>query len=159
MTKKRFTVPENYRCIQDNLTKEHYLCEDKTEAINLTYLLNELADENQYLKSLKWNQDCINEISISMQQIQLLKKENEQLKQRNKRFEEKIQRERNSFTKTHERWSKEAETKIKELSEENEQLKQFIQELTTKGTGRIDLADGYSYSVSAILTNWKGDVE
>ena len=85
--------------------------------------------------------------------------ENEQLKQRNKRFEEKIQRERNSFTKTHERWSKEAETKIKELSEENEQLKQFIQELTTKGTGRIYLADGYSYSVSAILTNWKGDVE
>ena len=85
-----------------------------------------------------------------------LNDENEQLKQRNKRFEEKIQRERNSFTKTHERWSKEAETKIKELSEENEQLKQFIQELTTKGTGRIDLADGYSYSVSAILTNWKG---
>lgn len=46
MTEKRFTVPENYRCIQDNLTKEHYLCEDKTEAINLTYLLNKLAEEN-----------------------------------------------------------------------------------------------------------------
>ena len=43
--------------------------------------------------------------------------------------------------------------------EENKELKQFIQELTTKGTGRIDLADGYSYSVSAILTNWKGDEE
>ena len=55
-----------------------------------------------------------------------LNDENEQLKQRNKRFEEKIQRERNSFTKTHERWSKEAETKIKELSEENEQLKRQI---------------------------------
>lgn len=43
--------------------------------------------------------------------------------------------------------------------EENKELKQFIQELTTKGTGRIDLADGYSYNVSAVLTNWKGDVE
>lgn len=50
MTKKRFTVPENYRCIQDNLTKEHYLCEDKTEAINLTYLLNKLHEENMMLK-------------------------------------------------------------------------------------------------------------
>lgn len=50
MTEKRFTVPENYRCIQDNLTKEHYLCEDKTEAINLTYLLNELHEENMMLK-------------------------------------------------------------------------------------------------------------
>lgn len=43
-------------------------------------LLNELAEENQYLKSLKWNQDCINEISISIQQRQLLEEENEQLK-------------------------------------------------------------------------------
>ena len=47
----------------------------------------------------------------------------------------------------------------KMLSEENEQLKSFIDDLTTKGTGRIDLANGYSYSVSAVLTNWKGDVE
>ena len=44
------------------------------------------------------------------------------------------------------------------LYEENEQLKQFIDDLTTKGTGRIDLANGYSYRVSAVLTNWKGDV-
>ena len=50
--------------------------------------LNELAGENQYLKSLKWNQDCINEISISMQQIQLLKKENEQLKQQLEVYQE-----------------------------------------------------------------------
>lgn len=48
------------------------------------------------------------------------------LQQRNKRFEEKIQRERTSFRKTHERWSKEAENKIKELSEENEQCKMMI---------------------------------
>lgn len=46
-----------------------------------------------------------------------------------------------------------------ELLKENEQLKQFIDDLTTKGNGRIDLANGYSYSVSAVLTNWKGDVE
>ena len=49
------------------------------------------------------------------------------LHSRNKRLEEKIQRERTSFTKTHERWSKEAENKIKELSEENEQLKKDVE--------------------------------
>ena len=48
--------------------------------------------------------------------------------------------------------------KINKLTDENEQLKSFIDDLTTKGTGRIDLANGYSYSVSAVLTNWKGDV-
>lgn len=53
MTEKRFTVPMNYRCIQDNLTKEHYLCEDKTEAINLTYLLNELHEEKEM-----WKREC-----------------------------------------------------------------------------------------------------
>lgn len=46
-----------------------------------------------------------------------------------------------------------------QLEEENEQLKQFIQELTTKSTGQIDLADGYSYSVSAVLTNWRDDAD
>jgi len=51
------------------------------------------------------------------------------LHSRNKRLEEKIQRERTSFTKTHERWSKEAETKIKELSEENEHIKQTIKNM------------------------------
>lgn len=50
MIEKRFTVPQNYRCIQDNLTKEHYMCEDKTEASNLAYLLNSLNDENKELK-------------------------------------------------------------------------------------------------------------
>jgi len=49
--------------------------------------------------------------------------------------------------------------KMNTLADENEQLKQFIKELTTKGTGRIDLASGYSYNVSAILTDYKGDVE
>lgn len=51
-----------------------------------------------------------------------LHEENELLHLRNNRLEEKIQRERTSFIKTHEWWSKEAENKIKELSEENEQL-------------------------------------
>lgn len=48
---------------------------------------------------------------------------------------------------------------LNNYEKENEQLKLFIDDLTTKGTGRIDLANGYSYSVSAVLTNWKGDVE
>ena len=46
-----------------------------------------------------------------------------------------------------------------DVKKENEQLKQFIKELTTKGTGRIDLASGYSYNVSAVLTDYRGDVE
>lgn len=48
---------------------------------------------------------------------------------------------------------------LNKLNDENEKLKSFIIDLTTKGTGRIDLANGYSYEVSAVLTNWKGDVE
>ena len=46
-----------------------------------------------------------------------------------------------------------------ECKKENEQLKQFIKKLTTKGTGRIDLASGYSYNVNAVLTGYRGDVE
>ena len=45
------------------------------------------------------------------------------------------------------------------LYNENVQLKQFIKELTTKGTGRIDLANGYSYNVNTVLTGYRGDVE
>ena len=126
-----------------------------TENKRFEVVMNEF-DEVEYIMDKEMMED--RDFAEFIDFVEDVCNENEQLKQRNKRFEEKIQRERNSFTKTHERWSKEAETKIKELSEENEQLKQFIQELTTKGTGRIDLADGYSYSVSAILTNWKGDV-
>ena len=42
------------------------------------------------------------------------------------------------------------------LEKENEQLKQFIQELTTKGTAKIHLANGSIYKVDAILTDFKG---
>lgn len=52
--------------------------------------------------------------------------ENEQLKARIKYLERKIQRERNSTQKQYAKWEKEAETKIKELSEENKQLKQLV---------------------------------
>ena len=54
-----------------------------------------------------------------------------ELHSRNKRLEKKIQRERTSFRKTHERWGKEAEDKIKELSEENERLRRCINEIYT----------------------------
>ena len=60
-----------------------------------------------------------------------------ELHSRNKRLEEKIQRERNSFRKTHERWSKEAENKIKDLSDENNQLKTFLESLREE----LSLAD------------------
>ena len=56
-------------------------------------------------------------------------------------------------------WSDKATERIKEVEKENEQLKQFIQELTTKGTGKIHLANGSIYKVDAILIDFKGDVE
>ena len=48
---------------------------------------------------------------------------------------------------------------LNKLWNENEQLKQFIQELTTKGTAKIHLANGGIYKVDAILSDFKGDVE
>jgi DNA polymerase sigma len=75
MTEKRFMVDDAGTLI-DMHTRDMF---DIVEEV--CPLLNELHEQNQYLKSLKWNQDCINEISISMQQIQLLEKENERLKQ------------------------------------------------------------------------------
>ena len=44
---------------------------------------------------------------------------------------------------------------LNQLNEENEQLKHFIQELTTNGTGKIHLANGNIYEVNAILTDIK----
>ena len=76
--------------------------------------------------------------------VEKLEKENEELK---KQREELFIRERD----TKNDW--------RELKQENEKLKSFIDDLTTKGTGRIDLANGYSYRVNAVLTNWKGEVE
>ena len=46
---------------------------------------------------------------------------------------------------------------LNKLWNENEQLKQFIQELTTKGTAKIHLANGSIYKVDAILSDFKGD--
>ena len=94
---------EDYRAFADSLMGDE-----------VVEKLNELNDENQDLKS--FNQDLAEELSVCANAR--ISKDN-----RIKRLEEKIQRERTSFTKTHERWSKEAENKIKELSEENEQLK------------------------------------
>ena len=46
---------------------------------------------------------------------------------------------------------------LNKLWNENEQLKLFIQELTTKGTAKIHLANGSIYKVDAILSDFKGD--
>lgn len=51
-------------------------------------------------------------------------------------------------------WGQDVVDLLNELAEENEQLKQFIQELTTKGTGKIHLADGNIYKVNAIVTDF-----
>lgn len=55
-----------------------------------------------------------------------LAEENEHLKSRVDYLGRKIERERNSTHKQYAKWEKEAETKIKELSEENEQLKKEL---------------------------------
>ena len=49
----------------------------------------------------------------------------------------------------------EVSLKLNELSDENEQLKQFINELTSRD-GRIWLSSGYVYDVKKVL---KGDDE
>ena len=54
---------------------------------------------------------------------------------------------------------RDVDIRLNELWEENEVLKQFIKELTTKGTGKIDLASGYSYKVNAVLSDYRGGVE
>ena len=48
---------------------------------------------------------------------------------------------------------------IMEQKERIKELEQFINKLTTDGTGRIYLANGYAYKVSAVLTDYDGDVE
>ena len=115
MTAKRFTYDsKTVSILKDG---EFWLDGNVDTACNHSEICNELNalnDENEQLR---------HDATILIQSNQDYRKENEQLKQRNKRLEEKIQRERISFMKTHERWSKEAENKIKELSEENERLK------------------------------------
>ena len=96
MTEKRFECGKGSRIIIDNETKLHYIMTLDWECSLVTKLLNRFADEN------------------------------EQLKSRIEYLERKMQRERNSTQKQYAKWEKEAETKIKELSEENEQLKKVL---------------------------------
>ena len=111
-------------------------------------LMNELAEENQELKS--FNQDLAEELSVCANAR--ISKDNQI-----ERLEEKIQRERNSFTKTQARWSKEAETKIKELTEENEQLKQLLNE--AEDIILCQTTPHYQRQWENIKNNIKGDVE
>ena len=102
-----------------------------------------------------WNKDgFLNTMNGLNEKNETLKKENEELKKEN----EELKKENQSWLKTtsylHTVAHKDRDY-AKRMHKENEQLKQFIQELTTKGTGRIDLADGYSYKVNAILTDFK----
>ena len=106
MTEKRFTnIEHDYenawiKCNDDGDFMIYAIYKELDESLpSLEDLLNGLHEENQILQS------------------------------RNKRLEEKIQRERNATTKQHLKWSDEAETKIKELEEENEQLRKENKEL------------------------------
>lgn len=145
MTDKRFKVvnlrDDNVCDIQDTsqefLTFYNDLTYNFGSAKAICDLLNELHEENQDLKA--FNQDLSEELSVCANAR--ISKDN-----RIERLEEKIQIERTSFTKTQGRWSKEAETKIKELSEENEQLKKA-------------LLFFYDVANCECSTNWKGDME
>lgn len=150
---ERFTLIKNTgtdECYSDNLYDNGtYIGAICGGSEMICYLLNNLHEENQDLKS--FNEDlaenlsaCANARISKDNWIEKLTEENEQLK---KQREELFIRERD----TKNDW--------RELKQENELLKSFIDDLTTKGIGRIDLANGYSYRVSAVLTNWKGDVE
>ena len=76
--------------------------------------------------------------------VEKMEKENEQLRTKNNAYIQDIEvfKEENTHLKL-----------------KNEELKQFIQELTTKGTGKILLANGSIYKVDAILTDIKGGME
>ena len=134
MTAKRFELVEyadKGLFIQDNANGNvQYYQESRASLEKVVDLLNEQHEENQDLHK--------KEVELGQNYLKLLE-ENERLKQN---IDELL--------------SLNVE---EELLKENEQLKSFIDDLTTKGTGRIDLANGYSYRVSAVLTNWKGDVE
>lgn len=121
-------------------TKQHLKWSNEAEE-----QIKELSEENELLKSVNMEyEDALGR----------LEEENQQLTQKNKRLAEKIQRQQTSHTKQHLKWSNEAEKQIKELSEENNELKQFIQELTNN-EGKIILMNGYVYNTDKIL---KGDV-
>ena len=84
MTAKRFIrtiAGEIYDSENDSFIHQDYVGKPIEYEDECIKLLNELHEENKYLKSLKWNQDCINEISIGISQRQLLEEENEQLRQ------------------------------------------------------------------------------
>lgn len=120
MTNQRFTETLSTGIVTDNFTGKEYKCEMRIDD-DLLKLLNELHEENENVKDA--NAQCCIDYSAMRRDVLRYKEENEQLKQRNDRLEEKIQRERRVSAKQHLKWSKEAEMKIKELSEENEQLK------------------------------------
>ena len=57
----------------------------------------QLKQQNDYLKSLKWNQDCINEISIGIQQRESLERQNNELVKENEQLKKEIKDYHNAF--------------------------------------------------------------
>ena len=92
MTGKRFTLAySDYDwwaiCDKENPTKRGISDNDVVDLLNqLNDKNKQLKQQNEYLKSLKWNQDCINEISIGMQQRQSLERQNNKLVKENEQL-------------------------------------------------------------------------
>ena len=115
--------------------------------LRLSKLGNGMITDTQKREDLYFDKEFLDvTLPKANEWLNELAEENEQLNQQNKRLEEKIQRERRVSAKQHLKWSKEAETKIKELSEESEQLKK-------------ELLFFYDVANCECSTNWKGDME
>lgn len=111
-------------------------------------LLNQISEENEELKIslviVKEN------MQLAREYVNELYDENEKLVERNKKRLKRLKNQREMLGKQQEAiWGYKGE--IKQLKREKEELKEFIFDLTTKGTGKIDLANGYSYNANIIL--------
>ena len=134
----------------------------RMETTEVVDKLNKLTYENKQLKSELSRYKEVNRLDIwkssySSEDALIIELQNKCDKKQEHIvvLENKIRRMREAIHKLE--WL--ASHRNANLIRENGQLKQFIKELTTKGTGRIDLASGYSYNVSAVLTDYRGDVE
>jgi len=92
-------------------------CPNQNVLDNVCDLLNELDEDFD---------DALHTISKIQEENQALQEEIKDYNDVLARLEEKLQRERTATQKQHQKWSKEAEQQIKELTEKNEKLKSDV---------------------------------
>ena len=134
----------------DITTGKWYYTRDEKTGNEIISLLNDLNNENE---SLKTRVDSLyHEIENNIGSFKKNNRERLKLEKELEQFRNLADDYNIPFDKLY--------GAFEDCLEENEQLKSFIYGLTTKGTGRIDLANGYAYNIKAILTDFNiGDVE